>query len=202
MAADGWNRNNHYHGLVLKAIPESCRRALDVGCGTGLLARRLAEHCEEVVGIDVHAATLSHAIAATGRDSRVSFVKGDVMTHALEPASFDTVTAIATLHHLPLEPALLRFRELLRPDGVLVVIGLYRLRTPADFAFGVAGKLAGWWLRWRNDYEEVAAPIHEPEETLCEIQAAVRELLPGAVVNRLLLFRDSLIWRKPGGRSS
>jgi 2-polyprenyl-3-methyl-5-hydroxy-6-metoxy-1,4-benzoquinol methylase len=202
VAADGWNRNNHYHGLVLQAVPEGCRRALDVGCGTGLLARRLAEHCDEVVAIDAHAATLSCAIAATGRNSQVSFVNGDVMTHAFEPASFDTVTAIATLHHLPLEPALVRFRELLRPDGVLVVIGLYRLRTPADFAFGVAGKVAGWWLRWRNNYEEVVAPIHEPEETLSEIQAAVRKPLPDAVVNRLLLFRYSLIWRKPRGRSS
>jgi 16S rRNA A1518/A1519 N6-dimethyltransferase RsmA/KsgA/DIM1 with predicted DNA glycosylase/AP lyase activity len=37
---------------VLRAVPPVCR-ALNVGRGQGLLTRRLAERCEEVIGIDI-----------------------------------------------------------------------------------------------------------------------------------------------------
>jgi len=49
---DGWNRNIHYHDLILKAIPPGCQRTLDVGCGRGALSRQLGRYCEEVIGID------------------------------------------------------------------------------------------------------------------------------------------------------
>ena len=56
------------------------------------------------------------------------------MSHSFEPASFDVIAAIATLHHLPLSQALERFKQLLRPGGVLTIIGLYRLHASSDFA--------------------------------------------------------------------
>ena len=39
--ADPWNHNIHYHRLILDAVPPGARRALDVGCGEGTLARQL-----------------------------------------------------------------------------------------------------------------------------------------------------------------
>jgi 2-polyprenyl-3-methyl-5-hydroxy-6-metoxy-1,4-benzoquinol methylase len=98
-----WNHNLHYHGVILRSIPANCRRALDVGCGQGLLARRIASHCGE---------------------QRIAFLEGDVVTEAFSANSFDLITAVATLHHLPLRPALERFRDLLKPGGVLAFIGL------------------------------------------------------------------------------
>ena len=47
-----WNHNVHYQPLILGAVPPGCGQALDVGCGDGMLARRLAERCAEVTGID------------------------------------------------------------------------------------------------------------------------------------------------------
>jgi len=37
-----WNHNVHYQPVILNAVPPGCRTALDVGCGDGLLAARLA----------------------------------------------------------------------------------------------------------------------------------------------------------------
>jgi 2-polyprenyl-3-methyl-5-hydroxy-6-metoxy-1,4-benzoquinol methylase len=196
MSMAAWNRNIHYHDLVLARIPVRCRCALDVGCGDGLLASRLADRCEQVVGIDADHPTLARARAAH-TNANLTFVNGDVMTYEWPSATFDMITAIATLHHLPLERALTRFRDLLRPNGVLAVIGLYHQRTVADFAYSAAAVPATWWLRMLNPYEEVAAPIREPIETLAEIDAVVKQILPGALLKRELLFRYSLIWRKP-----
>jgi hypothetical protein len=46
--AGNWNHNVHYQPVILNAVPAGCGPALDVGCGDGLLARRLAERCAEV----------------------------------------------------------------------------------------------------------------------------------------------------------
>ena len=47
-----WNHNVHYQPVILRGVPADCTRALEVGCGDGLLARRLAERCAEVTAID------------------------------------------------------------------------------------------------------------------------------------------------------
>lgn len=196
MHADPWNHNIHYHDFVLDSIPSFCGRALDVGCGEGLLARKLACRCEKVVAIDADRDTVVRARNSGPADSRISFVEGDVMTHSLSTDGFDLITAVATLHHLPLVPALTRFRDLLKPGGTLVVIGLYRMRTIEDYAWAASGFPASRILRFRYGLNEVSAPICEPQQTMREIEAACNATLPGAVVQRRLLFRYSLIWRK------
>jgi 2-polyprenyl-3-methyl-5-hydroxy-6-metoxy-1,4-benzoquinol methylase len=53
MAQPGyWNHNVHYQPVILNEVPSGCRTALDVGCGDGMLARRLAERSAKVTGID------------------------------------------------------------------------------------------------------------------------------------------------------
>lgn len=190
-----WNRNIDYHDAVLATVPPDCRRALDVGCGDGLLASELADCCGEVVGIDVDAPTLARARAKHGRPN-LTFVEADVMNCPFDPASFDFISTIATLHHLPLEPALERLKQLLRPGGVLSVVGLYQLRTLTDFSYACAAIPVSWWLRLTRNYEEVAAPIRDPDETLADVEGCAKTILPGCVVTRQLLFRYSLLWRK------
>jgi hypothetical protein len=41
------NHNVHYQPVILRAVPPDCGAALEVGCGDGLLARRLAERCAD-----------------------------------------------------------------------------------------------------------------------------------------------------------
>ena len=192
-----WNHNIHYHDLVLRSVPPGCRRALDVGCGQGLLARQLAHRCQEVIAIDNDHDVLAQARARGGSEPRITFVESDVMTHELPDSSFDLIAAVAALHHLPLRPALARFRSLLRPGGVLAVIGLYRGETWVDLALAGAAFPASWMLRCLRGYADVGAPVQNPAETLREIRIVCNDLLPGAAIRRHLLFRYSLLWQKP-----
>jgi 2-polyprenyl-3-methyl-5-hydroxy-6-metoxy-1,4-benzoquinol methylase len=63
--------------MVLRAVPANSARALDVGCGRGLLAYKLAEKCREVIAIDAGRDTLSQAGDSIANPS---FIEGDVMT--------------------------------------------------------------------------------------------------------------------------
>jgi len=81
MSPWGWIHNIQYHDVVLSSVPQLCRRALDVGCGTGLLARGLGGCCEEVVAIDPDRGAISRAKAASASNPSISFVEGDVLTH-------------------------------------------------------------------------------------------------------------------------
>jgi SAM-dependent methyltransferase len=197
---EAWNHNIHYHDVVLRAVPAGCRRALDVGCGTGMLTRELAQRCDEVVALDLDGRALERARGECNATGHVTLVEGDVMTHPFADGSFDLITAVATLHHLPLRPALTRFRNLLRGGGVLAIVGLYRHQTLADFAFAVCAEMPANWILGalnRHRFEEVQAPLQEPGESLREIRNAFDGVTPGGTLRRHLLFRYSFIWRKP-----
>ncbi|MCO1654072.1 methyltransferase domain-containing protein [Pseudonocardia humida] len=56
-----WNHNIHYHRVVLGAAPARPPRALDVGCGDGLLTAELAGIADEVVGLDADPGTAARA---------------------------------------------------------------------------------------------------------------------------------------------
>ncbi len=191
-----WNHNTHYHGIVLDAIPADCRRALDVGCGRGVLARKLASRCREVIAIDSDPKCITRAKTSAWLPNNISFFNGDVMREPLSAESFDFIVAVATLHHLPLRAAVERFRELLRPAGVLVVVGLYRITTPLDYAFSAVALPISWIIRRVVGEEEVGAPLQEPAETLRTIRKQCHALMPGAVLRRRFFFRYTLIWRK------
>jgi len=118
------------------------------------------------------------------------------MTYSFPEGGFDLITAVAVLHHLPLRAALTRFRTLLRPGGVLAVIGLYRIDTPVDLALGCCALPISWAIRRCLGEAQVGAPIQDAAETLREIRTAAHEVLPGALVRRHFFFRYSLVWKK------
>ena len=191
-----WNHNVHYHGDVLDAIPPHCQRALDVGCGQGLLTRKLAERSDEVVAIDVDEECLDLAKAACGSSSNIAFIKGDVLAEPLAEDSFDFIAAVATLHHLPLRIGLVRLRNLLRSGGVLAVVGLYRASTPMDYVLAAATLPFSRAIRLFRGEEKVGAPLRDPTETLAEIRRECDAVMPGGVFRRRLFFRYTFVWRK------
>lgn len=192
-----WNRNIHYHRIVLDAIPAGCRRVLDVGCGQGFLTRELARRFDDVVAVDVDRGVLERARSQTDPTARITFVEGDVMTLPFEAGSFDAIAAVAVLHHLPLAPALARFHDLLRPGGVLGIVGLHPLRTPFDYALAGVAIPTSLVLQGVHGFTSVGAPLKDPEETLADVRRACSARLPGAAFRRHLLFRYSIVWRKP-----
>jgi len=196
--SDGrWNHNVAYHDVLLSALPDGCRRALDVGCGDGVLTRALAARAEHVVGIDVDPALAERARAETAEMDNVEIVTGDVVGAELEPGSFDAVLAVATLHHLDLERGLGRLADLVAPGGVLGIVGLARSRSLWDVAHDGVGAVASRVQRRRHGWWEHSAVIVDPTRSYTDVLKAATLLLPGCRYRRHVLFRYSLVWTRP-----
>jgi SAM-dependent methyltransferase len=119
------------------------------------------------------------------------------MTYPFPQATLAVITVVAVLHHLPLQAALTRFRQLLAPEGVLLIVGLYRPATVADYGWCAFGRIASLAMRCFKRMAPLEATTRSPKETLVEIRNCAKACLPGVSLRRRLLFRYTLIWRKP-----
>ncbi|TPQ16454.1 class I SAM-dependent methyltransferase [Streptomyces sporangiiformans] len=204
-AAHPWDHNAHYHPWILRQLPRRFGRALDVGCGSGDLARLLAVRAAEVYGIDADPEIVDRARELTPAGSSTAPVTYTV-ANALDGGpggSYDVITCVAVLHHLPLSEALAGFRGQLRPGGTLVVVGLAREETLGDHLLGLASvpaNLAMGWVKSRG--RTVPRPVSmtavtRPAETsFGDIVREARRELPGARLRRRLFWRYTLVWRR------
>ncbi len=88
---------------INQRAPLKGKRVLDVGCGGGILAEGLAHLGAEVTGIDLAGANLQVA-EAHARESGLTIQYRQIAVEALaeaEPASFDVVTCLEMLEHVP-----------------------------------------------------------------------------------------------------
>ncbi len=201
-----WNHNRHYHKVIFDALPPGCGRALDVGCGQGELTRSLHQVVPQVTGIDRDERSIELARAHPGA-AGIGYVRGDFLTAPFEPGSFDLVTSVAAAHHMDLAAALGRMAGLLRPGGVLAVVGLARDGTPGDLA-RLAPAVAGSQLhRARSAWARRDLPrrppgayqspvVWPPPLTYRATRQLAAAVLPGVRYRRHLYWRYSLVWIK------
>ena len=190
-----WNHNIHYQPVILNAVPPGCRTALDVGCGDGMLAGRLAERCAKVTGIDRNPPMIARARAQHPSD--ITFIEADFLTHPFPKESFDFVCANTSLHHMDFTAALARAADLLRPGGWLAVIGLAADKSLADLLASAPGVPVNLLYRAIYGWGESGAPIMFPDHSWRDVRVAATQTLPGVRYRRHLLWRYSLLWTKP-----
>ncbi|WP_372461970.1 hypothetical protein [Streptomyces endocoffeicus] len=105
---------------------------------------------------------------------------------------------MATLHHMDAATGLARMRDLLRPGGVLAVVGLARNTMPRDLPRVLAAIAVGTVHRAREGHWDHPSPVvWPPPVTYPEMRALAAELLPGSRYRRHVLWRYSIVWRKP-----
>ncbi|HET7095533.1 MAG TPA: methyltransferase domain-containing protein [Thermomicrobiales bacterium] len=108
--------------------------ALDVGAGTGEIARRLVGRAATVDAVDPSAGMIAKGRGLPGGDRpSLRWIVGTAEAAPLRPP-YGLIVAAASLHWMDWEIALPRFRDLLAPGGVLAIVELRATPNPWDDA--------------------------------------------------------------------
>lgn len=202
-----WNHNSHYHNLLLSQLPDNCEHILEIGCGTGRFSHFLAQRAAKVLAIDLSPQMIRVARENSARYPNIDFVLSDILEYPLPANHFDCIATLTTLHHLSLAAVLKKINQALKPQGVFICLDLYRRSNATDLFFDCVAYPSALILRlmktgrltpsseMREAYED-----HEKTDsylTLKQVRQTCAEVIPDARVTRHLLWRYSIVWRKP-----
>ena len=121
--------------------PVRGKAVLDVGCGGGILSESLARRGANVLGIDLSVKPLKVARlhAMEGEVENLDYREVAVEALAAErPASFDVVTCMEMLEHVPDPASVIRAcSRLVKPGGWVFISTINR--NPKSFLFAIVG---------------------------------------------------------------
>lgn len=116
------------------------KKVLDIGCGGGVLAESMVNQGAEVMGIDLGDAPLTVAkLHAKEQNLDVDYqaISAEDLADQ-QPASFDVVTCMEMLEHVPDPAAIVEAcSELVKPDGHVFFSTINR--NPKSFLFAIVG---------------------------------------------------------------
>jgi 2-polyprenyl-6-hydroxyphenyl methylase/3-demethylubiquinone-9 3-methyltransferase len=117
------------------------QRALDVGCGGGILAEAMARRASHVTGVDLATRPLGvarlHAMESGVENIEYREIAAEALA-AEAPGRFDVVTCMEMLEHVPDPSSVVRAcATLVRPGGWVFFSTLNR--NPKSFLFAIIG---------------------------------------------------------------
>lgn len=170
---DYWNHNTAYHPWLIEIAARHRGNVLDVGCGDGLLAQRLASVSRSVTAIDPDAAAIQRATDRLASHQHVA-VSCESFDTFQTGRKFDLITFVASLHHMDLRASLVKARDWFWAVAVVP-----------------AARLGSWA---HSETRDVGVVVTDPSEGIDDIRRAADDVLPGASVRRALYYRYLLRW--------
>ncbi|WP_153074834.1 bifunctional 2-polyprenyl-6-hydroxyphenol methylase/3-demethylubiquinol 3-O-methyltransferase UbiG [Paraburkholderia bonniea] len=137
------------------------KRVLDIGCGGGILSESMAQRGAQVKGIDLSSQALGVADLHS-LESGVTVDYEEIAAETLaarEPGSYDIVTCMEMLEHVP-EPAAIvaACKTLVKPGGWVFFSTLNRNLKAYLFAVIGAEYIAGMLPKGTHDYARFIRP--------------------------------------------
>ena len=126
---------------IAQQAPLAGQQVLDVGCGGGILADAMARRGAQVLGIDLAAKSLKvaqlHAMEAGTQGVRYRELSAEALA-AEAPGSFDIVTCMEMLEHVPDPASVVRACATLAKPGGWVFFSTLN-RNPKSYLFAILG---------------------------------------------------------------
>ena len=195
LAKRWWDKNSEFKPLhdinplrsnfIDERSPVAGLNVLDVGCGGGILSESLAQRGASVTGIDMGEAPLSVA-KLHGLESGVDVSYQQITAEELaaqQPESYDVVTCLEMLEHVPDPSSIIKAcYELVKPGGHVYFSTINR--NPKSYLFAIIGaeyvlkllpkgtheyskfitpaELAGWARAAGLEWQEIIGMTYNP----------------------------------------
>jgi 2-polyprenyl-6-hydroxyphenyl methylase/3-demethylubiquinone-9 3-methyltransferase len=137
------------------------KRAIDVGCGGGILAESMATRGAKVTGIDLAEKSLKVAMLhrlESGVELEYRLQSAEDAAEA-QPATYDVVTCMEMLEHVPVPASTVRAcAQLAKPGGWLFFATINR--NPKSFLFAIVGAeyVLGLLPKGTHEYAKFITP--------------------------------------------
>jgi SAM-dependent methyltransferase len=200
-----WSHDSHYYPLLRAAIPRGATRVLDVRCGDRAFAGFIACPSRLVIGVDIDdprpvtdGGTGPARPVVGGVDhGPVRHLIGSAEALGFADATFDAVILRMVLHRVDAHLALGEAVRVLRPGGLLQVLGIGRYGGPRELPQDVRDVLVSQLpQRARQPRDRQPTPA-DPVETWAQALTTARRRLPGCAWRQLPMWRYLLTWTRP-----
>ena len=163
-------------GWIENLVSLQDKQVLDVGCGGGILADAMARKGADVLGIDLASKALKvaqlHALEAATENVRYEEISAEALA-VRQPSSFDVVTCMEMLEHVPDAASIVKAcATLVKPGGHVFFSTINR--NPKSFMFAIVGAEYVLNLLPRGTHEY--AKFIKPSELAAHCRAAGLDL--------------------------
>ncbi|MDD2609760.1 MAG: bifunctional 2-polyprenyl-6-hydroxyphenol methylase/3-demethylubiquinol 3-O-methyltransferase UbiG [Giesbergeria sp.] len=157
-------------------VPLRAKRVLDVGCGGGILAEAMAHQGADVLGIDLATKSLRvaqlHALEANAANVEYREISAEALAQE-QPESFDVVTCMEMMEHVPDPCSIVRAcAQLVKPGGWVFFSTINR--NAKSFLFAIVG--AEYVLNMLPKGTHEYAKFIRPSELAAHCRAAQLEV--------------------------
>jgi cyclopropane fatty-acyl-phospholipid synthase-like methyltransferase len=146
-----WNfgkAQERYTNNLLRHVPADAKDVLDVGCGTGIVAKRLIE-----AGHNVECLSPSPILNSEARKILPSSTP--VLETTFEEfktgKKYDLILFVESFQYVNMQESFAKFASLLKPGGRILICDVFRLDTPGRSPIG-GGRNYNEYLRLRDSY--------------------------------------------------
>ena len=167
-----WDKDSEFRPLhqinplrldwIQNLVPLKGLRVLDVGCGGGILADAMARQGADVLGIDLASKALKvaqlHAMEAQTEGVQYREISAEALA-AEQPGTFDVVTCMEMLEHVP-DPSLVvkACAALVKPGGHVFFSTINRNAKAFLFAIVGAEYVLNMLPRGTHEYAKLIKP--------------------------------------------
>ena len=175
-----WNHNSNYYNWIEEQLKDK-NIILDVGCGEGSLVKYLNNNKRYIVGIDISKKCLEKANKNIKKIDNIKFILTSLEDFENRNEYFDAIIFCASLHHMEMDKAITKSKNLLKQKGILLIIGLYKPSSIYDWIIEILRVIPCFILSKlynMKSSEDLDIYVSYNIPKMCEIKENFNKIIP------------------------